>query len=123
MTGESTKASQLVQLQKHVSQWDTLVRSGRNFVSLGDANICALQWNDSNYKHKDLANVVHTFLLRESCVQLVKKYTRVQSVAGVVQRSCIDHVTTNIPEKCNIPEVYPSGNSDHMPVMVTKYSR
>ena len=123
VTGESTKASQLVQLQEHVSQWDTLVRSGRNFVSLGDANICALQWNDSNYKHKDLANVVHSFLLRESCVQLVKKYTRVQSVAGVMQRSCIDHVTTNIPEKCNIPEVYPSGSSDHMPVMVTKYSR
>ena len=123
VTGESTDASQLAQLQEHVSQWDTLVRAGRNFVALGDANICALKWNDSNYRYKDLANVVQTFLLRESCVQLVKKYTRVQSVAGVLQRSCIDHITTNIPEKCNIPEVYPQGSSDHMPVMVTKYSR
>ena len=68
VTGESTKASQLVQLQEHVSQWDTLVRSGRNFFSLGDANICALHWNEPSYQHKDLANVVHTFLLRDSCV-------------------------------------------------------
>ena len=123
VTGESSKASQLVQLEEHVSQWDTLVRSSRNFVALGDANICALQWNDPSYRNKDLANIVQTFLLRESCVQLVKQITRVQSVGGVMQRSCIDHVTTNIPEKCSVPEVHPQGSSDHMPVMVTKFSR
>ena len=123
MTGESSKASQLVQLQEHVHQWDTLVRGGRNFVALGDANICALHWNDQNFKHKALANEVHSFLLRESCFQLVKKYTRVQNVAGELQRSCLDHVTTNIPEKCTVPEVFHTGSSDHLPVMVTKLSR
>ena len=66
---------------------------------------------------------VQRFLLGESCFQIVNKYTRVQEVAGRLQRSCIDHVTTNVPEKCNIPEVFPVGCSDHLPVMVTKYSR
>ena len=123
VTGESSKASQLVQLQEHVRQWNTMVRGGRNFVALGDANICALHWNDQNFKHKALANEVHSFLLRESCFQLVKKYTRVQNVAGELQRSCLDHVTTNIPEKCTVPEVFHTGSSDHLPVMVTKLSR
>ena len=123
MTGESDNASQLVQLQQHVGQWEALVRSGRKFISLGDANVCAMHWNDPNFRNKNLSTQIQTFLLCESCSQLVNKYTRVQSVSGVLQRSCIDHVTTNVPEKCSVPEVFTSGSSDHMPVMVTKFSR
>ena len=123
VTGESDNASQLVQLQQHVGQWEALVRSGRKFISLGDANVCAMHWNDPNFRNKNLSTQIQTFLLRESCSQLVNKYTRVQSVSGVLQRSCIDHVTTNVPEKCSVPEVFTSGSSDHMPVMVTKFSR
>ena len=37
--------------------------------------------------------------------------------------SCLDHVTTNVPEKCSVPEIFTSGSSDHLPVMVTKFSR
>ena len=37
--------------------------------------------------------------------------------------SCLDHVTTNVPEKCSIPEVLLTQSSDHMPILVTKYSR
>ena len=44
-------------------------------------------------------------------------------LAGVLQRSCIDHVTTNVPEKCGVPEVLSAGTSDHLPVIVTKFSR
>ena len=123
VTGESDNASQLVQLQQHVGQWEALVRSGRKFISLGDANVCAKHWNDHNFRNKNLSNEIQSFLLRESCTQLVNKYTRVQSVSGVLQRACLDHVTTNVPEKCNIPEVFTSGSSDHMPVMVTNFSR
>ena len=32
VTGESDNASQLVQLQQHVGQWEALVRSGRKFI-------------------------------------------------------------------------------------------
>merc|ERR1711984_60414 len=48
---------------------------------------------------------------------------RTQSVAGILQKSCLDHITTNVPEKCSIPEVFHEGSSDHCPVMVTKLSR
>ena len=40
-----------------------------------------------------------------------------------MQKSCLDHITTNIPEKCSVPEVFNEGSSDHLPIMVTKFSR
>ena len=110
-------------MKQHISQWKEIVDSGRNFVALGDANLCALSWNEQNFTHKELADEVTNFLLSESCFQLVNKATRVQSVGGRLQKSCLDHITTNIPEKCSIPEVFNEGSSDHLPVMVTKFSR
>ena len=44
------------------------------------------------------------------------------SFVNPVLNLCLDHVNTNVPEKCNIPEVFTSGSSDHMPVMVTNFS-
>ena len=44
-------------------------------------------------------------------------------MGGRLQNSCLDHITTNIPEKCSAPEVFAEGSSDHLPVMVTKHSR
>jgi exonuclease III len=92
-------------------------------VALGDANLCAKSWNENNFRYKELANEVHTFLLSETCSQIVNKFTRVQKVGNTIQKSCIDHVTTNTPDKCSVPEVYSTANSDHLPVMVTKFSR
>ena len=122
VTGESDMNSQVAYLQQHLSQLEHLVRQDHQVVALGDANVCALHWNDLNYRHKTLENEIQEFLLRESCFQLVDKYTRIQSVSGSLQYSCLDHVTTNVPEKCNIPEVFSSLSSDHLPVMVTKLS-
>ena len=123
VTGESDATNQLSDLKNHIKQWEELANTGRNFVSLGDANLCALSWNDHNFKYKELANEIHNFLLGETCFQLCNKFTRVQEVSGCLQKSCLDHVTTNIPEKCSIPEVFPVGSSDHLPIMVTKFSR
>ena len=123
MTGESCSPSQLNHVREHISQWKEIANSGRNFVALGDANLCALSWNDQNFRYKELSDEVLNFLLNESCFQLVKKPTRIQSVAGTLQKSCLDHVSTNIPEKCNIPEVFSKGSSDHFPVMVTKLNQ
>ena len=123
VTGESDATNQLSDLKNHIKQWEELANTGRNFVSLGDANLCALSWNDHNFKYKELANEIQNFLLGETCFQIVNKFTRVQEVSGCLQKSCLDHVTTNIPEKCSIPEVFPVGSSDHLPIMVTKFSR
>ena len=53
----------------------------------------------------------------------MNKLTRIQTAGGQIKKSCLDHVTTNVPEKCNVPEVFNEGSSDHLPVMVTKFSR
>ena len=84
--------------------------------------MCALNWNDQNFHLMSLANEIQIFLHSKSCFQFVDKYTRIQNVSGNLQYSCLDHVTTNIPEKCNVPEVFSSLSSDHLPVMVTKFS-
>ena len=123
VTGESDNSSQVVQMKQHINQWREIADSGRNFVILGDANLCALSWNEPNFTHKELAEVVNNFLLEESCFQLVNKATRVQTVGGQLKKSCLDHITTNVPERCSIPDVFNEGSSDHLPVMVTKFSR
>ena len=123
VTGEGDNNSQLAHLKQHISQWQELVDTGRNFVALGDANLCAKSWNENNFRYKELANEVQNFLLRETCSQIVNKFTRVQKVGETIQKSCLDHVTTNTPDKCSVPEVYSTANSDHLPIMVTKFSR
>ena len=122
VTGENDNASQLAYLKKHIKQWKDIPATCRDFVTLGDANLCAKTWNDSDYKYKDMSNEVQNFLLNESCFQLVTKYTRVQKVGESLQKSCLDHVITNLHEKCNVPFLFSSGSSDHLPVLVTKFS-
>ena len=123
VTGGDNQQSQIDDLKLHIRQWTELVTTGRNFISIGDANLCAMSWNESNYRHKELASIVQQFMVDESCFQLVQRPTRIQSVGGVLQQSCLDHVTTNVPEKCSLPEIIPAGSSDHLPVIITKYSR
>ena len=51
-------------------------------------------------------------------------FTRNQTIAnGAISRSCIDHISTNTADKCSVPVVTSAGNSDHLAVLVTKYSR
>ena len=123
VTGEDSQQSQVEDLKLHIKQWTELVATGRSFISIGDANLCAMSWNDLNYRHKELASIVQQFMVDESCFQMVHSPTRIQIVGGILQQSCLDHVTTNVPEKCSLPEIIPAGSSDHLPVLITKYSR
>ena len=49
VTGNSDAASQLHYLQQHISQWESLIHTGRQVVILGDANVCAIHWNETNF--------------------------------------------------------------------------
>ena len=42
VTGESDSTSQLNYMKQHINQWKEIADSGRNFVNLGDANLCTL---------------------------------------------------------------------------------
>ena len=94
-------------------------------LCLGDSNLCAVKWNDDDYdsSKRPLANLVQDHLLEESSYQLVKGYTRSEMNNGLLHRSCIDHIYSNAPMKCEDPKTEAAGDSDHLAVVVLKYSK
>ena len=117
VTGESSQPAQLQNLQRLVTHWTQLPgQQQRDVVTLGDANLCAMSWNKPDYPTnlKELAEILKLFFINESFSQLVGVFTRSQtSVNGTISQSCIDHIGTNVPEKCSIPHVTSAGNSHH----------
>ena len=103
--------------------WKNLASKDRDVLILGDVNLCALSWENENYEKKNMANIIQDFLLEESFFQLVKQFTRSENVRGGISRSCLDHIYTNTPGKCDTPKVESAGNSDHLAVLITKYSK
>ena len=90
---------------------------------MGDMNLCALNWNDPGFTYPQLASIVHDFMLSENCDQLVNEYTRIRSVNGSIQRSCLDHITTNCVSKMSRPEVLGLSKSDHLGISIIKKSK
>ena len=92
---------------------------------MGDANLCALAWHDNDYEasKKVLANWVQEHLLEESSYQIVEDFTRSEMTRNGISKSCIDHVYTNAPGKCDKPLVVAAGDSDHLAVIVNKHSK
>ena len=124
VSGLDDFASQTERLRRLTGHWRQLCRSNRDMVSLGDANLCAFRWNDNDYSHSELADMVHGYLLDTNSSQVVNQYTRSEIVrGGQVSQSCIDHCYTNSERKLSDPEVLSIGDSDHLGVIVTKYSR
>ena len=95
----------------------------KDFVALGDMNLCAKRWDEQDYQHKELANKLKDFMNEENCAQLVDSYTRIRSVGGNIQRSCIDHATVNCVNKITAPIIVGVGKSDHLGVILTKASK
>ena len=62
-------------------------------------------------------------MLEEDCNQIIDDYTRIREVNGVVQRSCLDHVTVNCINKIINCTIIGVGQSDHLGILVTKMSR
>ena len=116
--------SQTERLKRQIEHWKTLHTGGRDTIILGDANLCALKWEDENFQHKDLALQVQEYLLETSSYQMVKEPTRVGTIAGDgISSSCIDHCYTNVPEKIKRVQVVGVGNSDHLGVIIQKFTK
>ena len=124
VTGLKTIQEQMERLNRMLKHWKSLMESNKDVVCLGDANLCAMKWNDTNYQFKEHAEMVQTFLLETETSQLVKQFTRSELArGGVVSRSIIDHCYTNAPGKVSHPEVVAVGSSDHLGLVVTKFTR
>ena len=70
-----SRDSQLTHLKQLIRGWRDALGEGRDLVAMGDANLDVNLWQDPQYWNYYLAREVHEFLLSESCVQLVDKYT------------------------------------------------
>ena len=103
--------------------WRRLASLDKDFLASGDMNLDSKKWDDPNYNLEKMANLVKEFLLEEDCHQIIDEYTRIRDVNGVLQRSCLDHVTVNCVNKIININVLGVGQSDHLGVMVTKMSR
>ena len=124
MSGLSDIAAQNERLTRQIDHWRSICKSKRDFVSLGDANLCSIKWHDENYHRQEQVAMVQSFLLETASTQLVQGYTRSEIIqGGELSRSGIDHCYTNVPEKLCSPEVLVVGDSDHLGVVVTKYTR
>ena len=123
VTGNKSEADQVQNLKKLMNIWQRCTETNKDFVSLGDMNLCALNWSDINYNHTSLANVVHNFMLSENCHQLINDYTRIRNVGGVIQRSCLDHITSNCISKMSTPEIFGLSKSDHLGISIIKSSK
>ena len=81
-----------------------------------------MEWWNHNFKI--LSTIICDFLLKESFFQLVKVFTRSEvSHGNIVSSSCLDHVYSNTRNKCSIPLVDAAGDSDHLAILITKYSK
>ena len=122
---DRSAVSQYDRLSRQVNHWRTLAAEDRDLILLGDANLDAMKWENNDYINKDLANLVIDFNLEESVSQLVSENTRTELRGGRVEKSCIDHVSTNCPLKCTKVSVIEDelGSSDHLGVAVQKFTK
>ena len=100
VSGLGDTNSQTERLKRQIDHWKTLHTGGRDTIVLGDANLCALKWEEESFQYKDLAFQVQEYLLETSSYQIVKEPTRLGTTAGDgMSATCIDHCYTNVPEK------------------------
>ena len=106
----SDRAQQGERLDWIVQHWRVLAAEDRDLLCLGDANLCTMKWNDPNYSDKELANKIQDFNLEEDIVQLMNEPTRTNLRLNIIDKSCIDHISTSVPGKCSDAVVI----SDHL---------
>ena len=124
VSGLKDTQAQIERLSRQIRHWKTLCAGTRDVICLGDANLCAVKWHEEKFPDRELADMTQNFLLETASTQLVKEFTRSEVVkGGEISRSCIDHCYTNVPEKVSKPELIAVGSSDHLGVVVTKFTR
>ena len=128
----NTLKSQKDSLEKFLYQWEmaTNIRNGPEPAEVhicGDINLDSLndKWLHPSYHLLSLSKMVVSACNICNLRQLVCEPTRFQynSVSGVTNSSCIDHVYTNYRFRCSEVKIIPFGNSDHNIVEYTRFSK
>ena len=66
VSGLDDNGSQSERLRRLVSHWKTLHAGGRDTIILGDANLCALKWEEETFQNKELALQIQEYMLEIS---------------------------------------------------------
>ena len=112
VNGLNSKEAQIEYFNALINTWkDCTSADEKDFIALGDTNICASKMDDPHYVHMDLANLYKDFLAEETCHQIVNGVTRIRSVGGGIQRSCQDHITVNCVNKMSAAQIIGSGKA------------
>ena len=121
ISSDKSQAGQLDRFSRQVQHWKDLRLEDRDILLVGDANFCSMSCSDPDYPPdlKSISNIATNFYLEESMIQLIEQPTRTELRGNLVQKSCIDHITTNSPGKCTNTAVLVGGNSDHLVVITT----
>ena len=78
---------------------------------------------EEDFQYKELALQVQEYLLETSSYQMIKETTRVETTAGGgISATCIDHCYTNVPEKMKNVLVMSASNSDHLGILIKKFT-
>ena len=104
-----------------------MVKNQQKFIFCGDINLDSLndEWLHPSYHLLSLSKMVVSAWNICNVRQLVCEPTRFQynSVSGVTNSSCIDHVYTNYRFRSSEVKIIPFGNSDHNIVEYTRFSK
>ena len=122
VTGKQSQEDQHKDLENLMNVWRRASDHDKDFIACGDMNLCSKRWDTPGYIHSNLADLVKEFMLEENCYQLVDEITRIRSVNGELQRSCLDHFTVNCVGKISNLAVLGVGTSDHLGILATKYT-
>ena len=68
--------AQMNRLKRQIKIWRTLYLGTKDVICFGDTNLCALKWLEDGYKHKDLSEMMHNFMVESGSVQIIKEHTR-----------------------------------------------
>ena len=82
VTGLNDSASQIERLSRMIKVWRDISDSNRDFVCLGDVNLCGKKWTHDDYHSKHLADMVLMHLLESDSYQIIKDFSRSEIVRG-----------------------------------------
>ena len=123
VSGLKTLEAQQNRLSRLLDHWAYLDSFNLDTVIIGDTNLCFSKWGTQNNPQQTLIDKVKDSQANLALQQLVNTATRIQSVNNVVEKSIIDHVYTNCSHMIPETDVQPVGSSDHLGLVVNKYSK
>ena len=125
ISGDNSIGGQLDRFSRQVDYWKSIGAEDRDIILIGDANYCSQSCTSPDYPadNKAIANIANDFFLEDSMFQLIDQFTRTELRGNTVQKSCIDHITTDVPTKCRDTNVEVGGNSNHLCVTTTKLAK